>query len=371
MVRARSCPQSTALGHSQQGSPAALGLRKALRAHGALGACKARRAQSDAITPMRRAAGSRRRGRGDLKLALPHIPGGEGRRDLALFSPFTPTDAAKGAAQHGSTAAAAPIGPDRLPSPRGCLGRRDHGGGAEQDGDPDPLQAASGSAGQQGSGERPGSAGLSVPGYCSAAADCAPTGPQWAPGGAAAAVGAAGQGPLGSAWAERPGPPSCGGGGGAAEPLPQPGCPSAFALVVLRLRRQEPELGQYHLRGLPVHRLLWRPQVPGRTPQLHQVRGERYRRHACSSHPASGWGTHGSGGKPYPGAVTSGVTRLDRGRFWVTQHFQNGVSKASQVERRHVAFTNLAEMQFELGILGRETRVWCVNLVSKAAVWCT
>lgn len=184
-------------------------------------------------------------------------------------------------------------------------------------------------------------------------------------------LGRPGRGPWGAPGQSGRGRRAVAGGGGAAEPSPQPGCPSAFALVVLRLRRQEPELGQYHLRGLPVHRLLWRPQVPGRTPQLHQVRGERYRRHACSSHPASGWGTHGSGGKPYPGAVTSGVTRLARGRFWVTQHFQNGVSKASQVERRHVAFTNLAETQFELGILGKETRVWCVNLVSKAAVWCT
>lgn len=162
------------------------------------------------MTPARRRAGSRRGGRGDPRPTLPDIPGPEGKRDLALFSPFRLTGTAGGPAQHGSTAAAAPIGPGRLPSPRGWLGRRDHGGGAEQDGDPDPLQAASGSAGQQGSGERPGSAGLSLPSCCPAVAACAPTGLRWAPGRAAAAVGAAGQGPLGSAWAERPGPPSCG-----------------------------------------------------------------------------------------------------------------------------------------------------------------
>lgn len=133
-----------------------------------------------------------------LSYRCPHTPGPEGKRSPALFSPFRLTGTAGGPAQRGSTAAAAAIGPGRLPSPRGWLGRRDHGGGAEQDGDPDPLQAASGSAGQQGSGERLGSAGPSVPGCCPAVAACAPTGPRWAPSGAAAAVGAAEQGPWGA-----------------------------------------------------------------------------------------------------------------------------------------------------------------------------
>lgn len=61
-------------------------------------------------------------------------------------------------------------------------------------------------------------------------------------------------------------------------PLPPP--------VVLRLRRQEPELGQHHLRGLPVHRLLRRPPLPGRAPQLHQV---------CGSGPAGRVSLRGSG----------------------------------------------------------------------------
>lgn len=161
-----------------------------------------------------------------------------------------------------------------------------------------------------------------MPSCCPAAAACASTGPRWAPGRAAAAVGAAGQGLLGSAWAERPGPPSCGRGWRSVRDVLQPGYPSAFALVVLRLRRQEPELGQYHLRGLPVYRLLRRPQVPGRAPQLHQVRGERGTagRPGAASPP---WGgsTQGSGAKPYHEAITSGFMWLARWRFWVTRHF--------------------------------------------------
>lgn len=136
---------------------------------------------------------------------------------------------------------------------------------------------------------------------------------------------------------------------------------------MLRLRRQEPELGQYHLRGLPVHRLLRRPQVPGRAPQLHQVRAERRQPGAAIR---LGLRAQGLGEKPYRGAITSGFVWLARCRSWVTQHFQfqNGVSKACQVECRHVACANVAETLSGLGVVRVETGVWCVNLASKAAV---
>lgn len=47
----------------------------------------------------------------------------------------------------------------------------------------------------------------------------------------------------------------------------------SLPVVLLRLRRQEPELGQRHLRRLPLHRLLRSAPRPGRAPQLHQVGG--------------------------------------------------------------------------------------------------
>lgn len=196
------------------------------------------------------------------------------------------------------------------------------------------------------------------------------------PGGLRAALrrllGRPGRGPWGGPGQSGRGRRHVAGGGGAAEQSPQPGCLSAFALVVLRLRRQEPELGQYHLRRLPVHRLLRRPQVPGRAPQLHQVRGERGTagRPGAAIPPWCG-STQGLGEKPYHGAITLGFMWLAHWRFWVTQYFQDGVSKAPQAEHRHVVFASLAETRPGLGIVGAETRVWCVNLASKAAVWCT
>lgn len=191
------------------------------------------------------------------------------------------------------------------------------------------------------------------------------------PGGLRAALrrllGRPGRGPWGAAGQSGRGRRVVAGGGGAAEL--QPGCPSAFALVVLRLRRQEPELGQYHLRGLPVHRLLRRPQVPGRAPQLHQVRGERGR---------------GATGRP-AAAIPPGVgARRDWERSLIAERsprrlrglFAGGsgslsTSKAPRTERRRVAFTNLAETLSGLGIVGTKMRVWSVNLASSAAAWCT
>lgn len=169
------------------------------------------------------------------------------------------------------------IGPGRHPSPRWRLGRRNHGGGAEQDGDPDSLQAAPGSAGQQGSRATLGGCRPSELDCCPAAAAWARSEPRWVPGRSAAA-GQPGRGLL-EPWGE-PGESGRAAAGrgrrvvGAAL-APQPLRPFASALVVLRLRRQEPELGQHHLRGLSVHRLLRRPPVLGRAPQLHQVRAAR------------------------------------------------------------------------------------------------
>lgn len=82
------------------------------------------------------------------------------------------------------------------------------------------------------------------------------------------------------------------------------------ALVLLRLRRQEPELGQRHLRRLPLHRLLRSAPRPGRAPQLHQVGGRPAGLGEASAGPAGekSWGLasvcggNGAGG-PLSGRV--------------------------------------------------------------------
>ena len=47
----------------------------------------------------------------------------------------------------------------------------------------------------------------------------------------------------------------------------------SFSGMFLDCSAKKPELGQYPLWGLPVHRLLWDPPLPGGAPQLHQVTG--------------------------------------------------------------------------------------------------
>lgn len=141
-------------------------------------------------------------------------------------------------------------------------------------------------------------------------------------------LGRPGRGPWGGPGQSGRGRRAVAGAGGAAEPSPQPGCPSSFALVVLRLRRQEPELGQYHLRGLPVHRLLRRPQVPGRAPQLHQVRGERGEPPAVPpaglQQPSRPVCEHaGTGREASSPSHRLGVCVACSWRFWVTQRFQS------------------------------------------------
>lgn len=69
--------------------------------------------------------------------------------------------------------------------------------------------------------------------------------------------------------------------------------------VLLRLRRQEPELGQRHVWRLPLHRLLGRAPLAGRAPQLHQV---------CAALGGS-WACAGQGPVPALGLVPS-VTEL-------------------------------------------------------------
>lgn len=156
-----------------------------------------------------------------------------------------------------------------------------------------------------------------------AAAAWARAGRRWAPGRAAAA-GRPGRGLLGRGEGLRrvAGLRRGRRGGRAAAARPS----LCLLSVVLRLRRQEPELGQHHLRGVPLHRLLRRAPVPGRAPQFHQVRAGGGAGPGLPLERPRGLGDGGA------------LSRRDRRgfyvfagrRLWVTQPSQHGVPKALQ-----------------------------------------